>query len=81
MLYLCSKWLPVRTVLIHLSLKVATVSRGHSWDRCASPSTTAPVSNKKHWLINQGQAELCLEKIETHRGGVGGVDQKAMSGF
>lgn len=41
---------------------------------------TATVSNKNHWLINQGQDELCSEKIEAQGWG-GGVDQRAMSSF
>lgn len=44
-------------------------------------SPTAAVSNKSHWLINRGQDELCLEKIEAQRLGGGGVDQRAMSSF
>lgn len=30
---------PAGPVLIRLSLKVATVSRGHPWDRCVLPLT------------------------------------------
>ena len=35
-------------------------------------SLTAAVSNKSHWLINRGQDELCLEKIDAPWWGGGG---------
>lgn len=71
---------PFVVLSFHMCEHLSEPQGGHS-ELGSFLGQAAAVSNKNHWLINLGQDELCLEKIEAQGWSRGGDDQRVMSGF